>query len=47
MGFGVRRISGKRQRHASDDIFTIDPVKIKDAKVLMTIVDGRVVFEKK
>ncbi|MBK7802904.1 MAG: amidohydrolase [Chloracidobacterium sp.] len=31
----------------SDDIFTIDPVKIKDAKVLMTIVDGRVVFEKK
>jgi predicted amidohydrolase YtcJ len=29
----------------SDDIFTIDPVKIRDAKVLTTVVDGRVVFE--
>jgi predicted amidohydrolase YtcJ len=31
----------------SDDIFTIDPVKIKDAKVLTTIMDGRVVYEAK
>jgi predicted amidohydrolase YtcJ len=31
----------------SDDIFTIDPVKIADAKVLMTIMDGRVVYETK
>ncbi len=31
----------------SDDIFAIDPVKIKDVKVLMTIVDGKVVFERK
>ncbi|MFM9903332.1 MAG: amidohydrolase [Pyrinomonadaceae bacterium] len=31
----------------SDDIFAIDPVKIGDAKVLMTVVDGRVVFEAK
>ncbi len=31
----------------SDDIFTIDPVKIKDAKVLTTVMDGRVVFETK
>jgi predicted amidohydrolase YtcJ len=31
----------------SDDIFTIDPVKIRDAKVLMTVVDGRVVYESK
>lgn len=30
----------------SDDIFTIDPVKIRDATVLKTIVDGRVVFER-
>jgi len=29
----------------SDDIFTIDPVKIADAKVLVTIVDGKVVYE--
>ena len=29
----------------SDDIFTIDPVKIGTAKVLATIVDGKVVFE--
>lgn len=31
----------------SDDIFTIDPVKIKDAKVLVTVVGGRVVYESK
>lgn len=31
----------------SDDIFTIDPVKIRDSKVLMTIVNGKVVFEGK
>jgi predicted amidohydrolase YtcJ len=31
----------------SDDIFTIDPVKIRDVTVLKTVVDGRVVFEKK
>lgn len=30
----------------SDDIFTIDPVKIRDAKVLVTVVDGKVVFQK-
>lgn len=29
----------------SDDIFTIDPVKIPQARVLTTISDGRVVFE--
>lgn len=29
----------------SEDIFTIDPVKIGTAKVLATIVDGKVVFE--
>lgn len=28
----------------SDDIFTIDPVKISTVKVLTTVVDGRVVF---
>lgn len=31
----------------SDDIFTIDPVTIAQAKVLITITDGRVVFEAK
>ncbi|MFL6469010.1 MAG: amidohydrolase, partial [Pyrinomonadaceae bacterium] len=31
----------------SDDIFSIDPVKIRDVKVLMTIVDGNVVYEGK
>ena len=31
----------------SDDIFTIDPVKIADVKVLLTVVDGKVVFEAK
>jgi predicted amidohydrolase YtcJ len=30
----------------SDDIFTIDPVKIRDAKVLVTISDGRVAYER-
>lgn len=30
----------------SDDIFTIDPPKIRDVTVLKTIVDGKVVFEK-
>jgi predicted amidohydrolase YtcJ len=30
----------------SDDIFTIDPVKIKDAKVLLTVVDGKIVYQK-
>jgi predicted amidohydrolase YtcJ len=29
----------------SDDIFTIDPVKIRDAKVLTTVMDGKVVYE--
>jgi predicted amidohydrolase YtcJ len=31
----------------SDDIFTIDPAKIKNAKVLMTVVVGKVVYEAK
>lgn len=31
----------------SDDIFTIDPYKIRDAKVVMTIVNGKVVYERK
>jgi predicted amidohydrolase YtcJ len=31
----------------SDDIFTIDPVKIANAKVLTTVVEGKVVFETK
>lgn len=31
----------------SDDIFTIDPVKIPQVRVLTTIADGRVVFEAK
>ena len=29
----------------SDDIFTIDPVKIRDVKVYLTVVDGRVVYQ--
>ncbi len=29
----------------SDDIFTIDPVKIKDVKVLTTVIDGKMVYE--
>lgn len=31
----------------SDDIFTIDPMKIRDAKVLTTVMDGKVVYEVK
>lgn len=31
----------------SDDIFTIDPVNIRDAKVLMTVVDGKIAYETK
>jgi predicted amidohydrolase YtcJ len=31
----------------SDDIFTIDPVKIRDVKVLRTVVGGREVYEAK
>lgn len=31
----------------SDDIFTIDPVKIRDASVLYTVTDGKVVYERK
>lgn len=31
----------------SEDIFTIDPVKIRDVKVLITILSGNVVFEMK
>lgn len=31
----------------SEDIFTIDPVKIKDVKVVTTVVDGKVVYEAK
>ena len=31
----------------SDDIFTIDPVKIRDVKVMTTVVDGKVVYESK
>lgn len=30
----------------SDDILTIDPVKIKDAKVEMTIFDGKIIYKK-
>lgn len=29
----------------SDDIFTIDPVKISQAKVLTTVMDGRIVYQ--
>ena len=31
----------------SDDLFTIQPARIKDARVVMTIVGGRVVYEVK
>ena len=31
----------------SDDIFTIDPIKIRDTRVLKTIVEGKVVYEAK
>ncbi|MDP2365853.1 MAG: amidohydrolase [Ignavibacteria bacterium] len=30
----------------SDDILTIDPVKIKDAKVEMTVFDGKIIYQK-
>lgn len=30
----------------SDDILTIDPVKIKDAEVLMTVFDGKIIYQK-
>ncbi len=30
----------------SDDIFTIDPAKIRDARIVMTIVNGKVVYER-
>jgi predicted amidohydrolase YtcJ len=30
----------------SDDIFSMDPVKIRDANVLVTVVDGRVAYER-
>ncbi|HUS00035.1 MAG TPA: amidohydrolase [Pyrinomonadaceae bacterium] len=30
----------------SDDIFAIDPVKIRDARVLVTVVDGKIVFQR-
>jgi predicted amidohydrolase YtcJ len=30
----------------ADDIFSIDPVAIRDTRVEMTILDGRVVFER-
>jgi predicted amidohydrolase YtcJ len=30
----------------NDDILTIDPVKIKDAKVDMTVFDGKIVYER-
>ena len=31
----------------SDDIFTIDPVKIGQAKVISTIMDGKIVYQSK
>jgi predicted amidohydrolase YtcJ len=31
----------------SDDILTIDPVEIEKARVVMTVFDGRVVYERK
>ena len=30
----------------SDDIFTIDPARIREVKVLKTIVGGRIVYER-
>lgn len=30
----------------SDDILTIDPVKIKDAEVIMTVFDGKIIYKK-
>ena len=29
----------------SDDIFTIDPVKIRDVKVIVTVTDGKIVYQ--
>jgi predicted amidohydrolase YtcJ len=29
----------------SDDIFTIDPVKVRDTKVVLTVVDGKIAFQ--
>jgi predicted amidohydrolase YtcJ len=31
----------------SDDIFSIDPIKIREARILMTVVNGKVVYEAK
>ena len=31
----------------SDDIFKINPIEIRNAKVLMTVVDGKIVYESK
>ncbi len=31
----------------SDNIFTIDPVNIKDVKVMMTVFDGNIIYEQK
>jgi predicted amidohydrolase YtcJ len=31
----------------SDDLFSIDPVRINETKVLMTVFDGRVVYRAK
>ena len=30
----------------SDDVFTIDPIKIRDVKVLITVLDGKVVYQR-
>ena len=42
------RAADVRQRVAviSDDLFTMQPEKIKNAKVDITIFDGRVIFER-
>ena len=31
----------------SDDLFTMPPAKIKDARVVMTIVGGKIIYELK
>ena len=36
-----------KRRLLSDDIFKIDPVKIRDVKVLKTMVGGKWVYEAK
>jgi predicted amidohydrolase YtcJ len=36
-----------KRRLLSDDIFKIDPVKIREVKVLKTMVGGKWVFEAK